>query len=471
MPERAFSRNPAKSARSEGYRPAPAAAVAPGLGRLSPGSDPTGRIPPLQLQRLIGNRAVSRMLAPVQRKYELCSVGDVTYTPDNGRAGKVVAQNIKGISLGAAANSPSVEPFGWGEMWNEGHTLGNTQAHSSHYNAVRMHLMNGRLGGPGDNKLNLAPGPALINSQMSAGPETAAKMLADAGYRVWLETTVSYQSNSNNAANLTAVVPNHIEMKWGTGTYPANPTSWSADIPLPVDPLQGAEAAKYKNWTKSAAALVVDLQSKTPQVRAQVFELVPTDALRLAILHAYPATYMSMTDPEKGKIVNSIPSADLPAFFAALGVNGDPDSFAREILLPLGTAGHSAKAEQLFATWGHTSQRLMLVSYKLSLLQYLGDEAKRWSIEDSTIFQYNSGKAQARLLAGLTIGEVKELLSQFPATRRVLFLDKWADVVGKKTSPAARQLYIETRTTIPDKYKKEFEAWTRRQIEREQVRG
>lgn len=143
--------------------------------------------------------------AAVQRSFELNSEKDVQVSEDH-RAKEVYAENLRGEPLEPAANSPSVSPFGWDELWTAGHTLGNRGGNSSHYNAVRMHLWNGRLGGPGNKTWNLAPGPAKVNSMMSAGPEMAAKLLVDAGHSVWIRTKVSYMNNSTNANDFTSVV-------------------------------------------------------------------------------------------------------------------------------------------------------------------------------------------------------------------------------------------------------------------------
>ena len=100
---------------------------------------------------------------------------DPVKTLDSGRAGRVEVENIRGKPYGESHNSPSVAPFGWPELHTAGHTLANPNANNSHYNAVRMHLWNGRLSGPGDQTWNLAPGPAAVNSSMSAGPEIGGK--------------------------------------------------------------------------------------------------------------------------------------------------------------------------------------------------------------------------------------------------------------------------------------------------------
>jgi hypothetical protein len=86
----------------------------------------------------------------------------------NGRAQKIVATNLK-LAAGYASvpagpfNAPSVNPASWATLqgWNLTHLSGPP-------NYVRMHLLNDRLGGPGNTTQNLAPGTASLNSSHSA---------------------------------------------------------------------------------------------------------------------------------------------------------------------------------------------------------------------------------------------------------------------------------------------------------------
>ncbi|HET7487865.1 MAG TPA: hypothetical protein VFJ85_08045 [Acidimicrobiales bacterium] len=420
------------------------------------------------MQRAAGNRAARSLIArlaatpsdgpvAVQRAFELCGEADVEHGEDH-RAQWVRAKNIKGKALGAAANSPTVPIFGWNDLMTKGHTLANPLAHSSHYNAVRMHLMNGRLGGPGDRLWNLAPGPAPTNSQMSAGPENSAKLLVDAGYTVWLETKVGYMNHSTSAQDFTSVVPNRIEMRWGAGTPFVGGSTWQAAIPLPVDPLQGADAQRFRQWDSAKTAeLVAELKTQSEQVRAQVFDLVQHDSLRWAILLNFPTTYLSLERETKGNILKVMDDTTMAALFASIGVDTNATSFVEQIILPLNRAGESARLQKLFTDqFGRATQRELLVSFKLELVQALGPVGAEWSKEDPTIFRYNSPKAKAKLLASMTRNEIKTLFKQVPSTRWVEFLKWWAEYVGGKKTPADMLKFINAQPQVAEKYKAVF---------------
>ena len=227
------------------------------------------------------------------------------YTPNNGRAGRVSVNNIRGKPLGEAANSPTAgtRPIGWDELYNKGHTHANPNANKSHYNAVKMHLMNGRLGGPGTNVNNLAPGPASINSSMSAGPEKAAKAAVSAGKFIWLETSVTYQNNTVNANDVTSVVPNSMTMSWGYMANrsptnftrgPAQGPAWSETIDQPAGALTVPQQTAYKGFTNT-----VDLDAQlnaggvlvSHQELAQAYTLVATAALSITRLNTSTAMF------------------------------------------------------------------------------------------------------------------------------------------------------------------------------------
>ncbi|BAU09887.1 hypothetical protein LEP3755_03630 [Leptolyngbya sp. NIES-3755] len=403
-----------------------------------------------------------RSSAPVvQRAYELSNSStrssDIKHEEDH-RAKKVEVINLQGTPLGAAANSPSVAPFGWNELWNAGHTLGNRQGHSSHYNAVRMHLWNGRLGGPGNEKWNLAPGPAKINSQMSAGPETAAKNLAEAGYKIWLRTEVKYQSNSTTATDFTAVVPHRIDMAWGV--MGQSGTTWGADIPLPVAPLGTTEAQQYKDWDKTKATdLITQLQSVSDQVRAQVYDLVSHDDLKVAILKAFPSIYFSMEDRAKGEVLKNTSNVNSLATFVItyLGLT-DPDSIALEVLIPLTLANDSSKLQDFFAALDSSVQRKLLIRYHNELLPYLGPIALRWSQTDFLIFGYNSLAMQKTILDSLNQSGLESLLGKEskPTIVQVLVTYAGQSATGDLD---AQNTFIQSQTNIPQKWKTAYQQW------------
>uniref|UniRef100_B0SYZ7 Type VII secretion system protein EssD-like domain-containing protein n=1 Tax=Caulobacter sp. (strain K31) TaxID=366602 RepID=B0SYZ7_CAUSK len=79
-----------------------------------------------------------------------------------GRVTKFEAKNLqikgKGFAIGASKNPATATPVGWLALKKLGLT------HPGHPpNYVRMHMLNGRLGGPGNTVDNLAPGSNKLN--------------------------------------------------------------------------------------------------------------------------------------------------------------------------------------------------------------------------------------------------------------------------------------------------------------------
>jgi hypothetical protein len=393
--------------------------------------------------------------APLQMKYELCDEADVTWASDH-RAKSVYAKNIKGETLDTAANSPSVSPFGWNELKNEGHTLANASGKNSHYNAVRAHLMNGRLGGPGDDVRNLAPATAQINSQMSAGPETAAKSLVDAGHTIWLRTTLTYHSASTIATDFTAAVPNNITMEWGV-VGRSDVSRWESPIQLPVAPLQGTEALEYKNWDENKDAdLVLKLGTQSNQVRAQAFDLVSHGKLKLAILKSYPQVYLSMERVAKGQILADLGETVSLELLTHLGMLTSPDELVEQAILPLAAAGQATRAQKLFHTLGRGQQRAALISWKDELLKHLGEIGDAWSKLDYTIFNYNEDNSKAYLLDSMAKRTLNAFLSQRSKRQRINLLHLWVSYICKAAGTVEKTKAIARDKKIAPVYKREF---------------
>ena len=396
----------------------------------------------------------------VQRAYELNwrREKDVDVTQDH-RAKEVYVENLRGVPLGAAANSPSASPFGWDKLWDKGHTLGNRGGNSSHYNAVRMHLWNGRLGGPGNETWNLAPGPAKVNSMMSAGPEMSAKLLVEAGHTVWLRTTVGYMNDSTNANDFTSVVPNRIDMEWGVKGKGASGT-WGMDIDLPVAPLSGLAAQEYQVWDKDKGPeLVGKLSGVTDQVRAQAYDLVQHDELRLAILKAYPQIYLGMDMVGQGGVLQKMGDPMLLDFIKnVLQVVGKPDLLTEQVVLPLAVSGNPLRAQKIFNQLSWDDQRKQIIVYKWDLLQHLGEIAEAFSVSDWTIFQYNPPGNQVHLLEAMerTDGLNGFLAARTRPQRKNLF-DLWAVFRGR-IKLDQRQDFIESMDSIDAKYQREYKA-------------
>ncbi len=417
------------------YRP-PASAAPP----AAP-PDASGRVPSSNLTDGV-----------VQRAYELNRPVDVTTKRFDHRALELRVENLSGQSLGPAANSPSVSPFGWDELWNAGHTLGHRGAHSSHYNAVRMHLWNGRLGGPGNEKWNLAPGPAKVNSMMSAGPETSAKLLVDAGHSVWLHTTLGYLNHSTNANDFTSVVPHRIDMEWGVMGHAASGT-WGSDIDLPVAPLSGPAALEYQTWDPNdAPGLVHKLSTASDQVRAQAYDLVPDDALRLAILQAYPQIYQGMDQLAQGQVLQKLSDPDLATFVGSLGP--DPEQLIHLAVLPLAGVGEAMRAQRVFGALTPQQQRAMLLAFKGPLLQHLGAIGDAFSKTDATIFEYNARMQKARLLGELAAAnQLNAFLAPRSRPQRKQLFDLWASENGQGANPGAKKAFINGQTNVSLIYK------------------
>jgi hypothetical protein len=397
--------------------------------------------------------------APLQRAYELNINGesDVTKKIEDGKAKEVLVKNIQGDSLGAAANSPTVEPFGWDELKKAGHTLRNASGKNSHYNAVRMHLWNGRLGGPGNEIWNLAPGPAKVNSMMSAGPETAAKNLVDSGKKIWLHTVVSYARNSSNANDFMAVVPNHIEMRSGLmeNTKPSH--EWIQDIELPVAALDGLAAKEYEDWDeKKPNELVNKLKTQTGQVRAQAFDLVKHDQLKLAILLEFPDTYYSMTMKAKGEILQAFQKLNELENFWKNGLKIiDPEILVEEVLLPLAAVNELTTLQTIFKNLGEPIQRKAIVRYHAELLTYLGDIGLAWSKKDILVFGYNSDLKQSQLLELMNQSEISNLLENTTALDRKAIFNNWALYQGSIIL-TAKSDFIDKKDTVKDGWKETY---------------
>lgn len=148
--------------------------------------------------------------------------GSWTPTTDaNGRAQKIVATNLK-LAPGynsvpsGSFNAPSVDPRSWQTLhgWN---LVGGPP----HYR--RMHLLNDRLGGPGNDTRNLAPGTASLNSSHSSHFESPAMTdVLNQGLTItYYEVRIAYNPPS---ANLTSVAgkaawEDTIWEIWGQFTY------------------------------------------------------------------------------------------------------------------------------------------------------------------------------------------------------------------------------------------------------------
>lgn len=159
-----------------------------------------------ELTHVVQQRPLSKLSRFLQRlplvnAAHMDPAGAWTPTLDGlGRVTKVVATHLAllpGHNLpGQGHNSPSAGaiPNGW--QWLNANNLTHPKGPP---NYVRMHLLNGQLGGPGNNIQNLAPGTASLNSHHSKHLEDEAQgWLAQGGEIEKYTVKVTYNAPSPN---------------------------------------------------------------------------------------------------------------------------------------------------------------------------------------------------------------------------------------------------------------------------------
>lgn len=376
------------------------------------------------LQRMAGNRSAPAL----QRKI---THDPPNITQKNNRAGIVEVENIKGRSFGAAHNSPSVPTFGWPQLFAAGHTLANTN--STHYNAVRMHLWNGRLDGPGDKAWNLAPGPAKTNSSMSAGPETAAKYAVDTGGKIWLKTEVFYQNNGANANDFTNVVPNRMRMEWGYMSFtgargPAQPPVWDETIDQPAGAMTATQKGQYTALADTDTVALDNLfATASTQEKAQAFDLV-TDALKLHIIQNYPEVFANMGGASRAAVLTdlSVPSA-LHLIQNVMNIS-NANVLYTEIYDPLIEAGEYARLQALYrAITTNPDHYEQFIAGRWPLIQHLGSAADDEIQSSYRYFRFLPPAEQLYHLEAIDQTDMRAFLHSFPSsTARKAVLMHWA---------------------------------------------
>ncbi len=412
-----------------------------------------------------------------------------TYTANSGRAGSVEVTNIRGRPLGAGANSPPQNQyvFGWQQLYDAEHTLAHPSTTRSHYNAVRMHLWNGRLGGPGNDARNLAPGPAVVNSSMSAGPETASKDAVSAGYLIWLKTSVTYQNSSGIATDFTSVVPNSMTMKWGymvtsTGNPiktihafgpiskgPAEAPTWSAIIDQPPGALDPLVITAYKGYTVAdTGALDLRLGVASKQELGQAFGLV-IPALKKYMLLKYRDLYLNMQDSDREEVLNLLTVAEINDLITTtLGLQ--PTDYKTIYILVLETLSEfldKTKLKDVFNSYNLTTQMNFLADQEWNLLQHLGSIGLDLRKTKRKIFNYAPSVAQYNLLDLMSEDEIATLLNN--KVDKALF-DNWTTHHGE-TTVTERVNFV--RDLVSDKmvaaYKKLLQFDERRETQEQEI--
>jgi Domain of unknown function (DUF4157) len=397
------------------------------------------------------------------------------YTANSGRAGSVEVTNIRGKPLGPSANAPPQNQyvFGWQQLHAAEHTLAHPSTTRSHYNAVRMHLWNGRLGGPGNDDRNLAPGPALVNSSMSAGPETASKDAVSAGYRIWLKTTVTYQNNPGVATDFTCVVPNNMTMSWGymedslgnkapmyslggPTVYTqgaAEPPGWSMAIDQPPGALSSSVKAAYQGYTATdTAALDLRLGTASRQELGQAFGLVIPDLKKYMVLK-YRDLYLNMQDTDREEVLTALTVDQIKDLInTTLGLQATDYRIIYDLVLEtLSTFTDLTKLQTLFDSFSTILKGSLLTYYQWDLLQHLGDVGRALRKTNRTTFNYAPKGAQYGLLDKMSKSEISTLLNN--RSDKKLF-DDWAKFNNNKnTDERFRFIQSKVPQALADKYK------------------
>jgi hypothetical protein len=192
------ARRPAAGFAAGGAAERPAAPPAAGV-------RPAARAPAVSLERAerLGHRVDVVQMKSLSGASHMKSGASWTATVDGqGRVTKVVAKNLQlksGHSLpGSGHNSPSKSPPGWSWLNTNKLTHG-----SGPPNYVRMHMLNGQIGGPGNDVENLTPGTASLNTHHEKNFESEAKLwLAQGGEIETYTVQANYQGASGNLGTL-----------------------------------------------------------------------------------------------------------------------------------------------------------------------------------------------------------------------------------------------------------------------------
>lgn len=394
---------------------------------------------------------------------------DERVTEDSGRAHIVEVDNLRGRTLAEGHNAPSVEPIGWANLRNAGLVKGGRQPAHAPYRAVRMHLWNGRLGGKGNRKWNLAPGPAKVNSSMSAQAENPVKDLVNAGHRVRLRTEVNYSVSPADDTVFSSVVPNRISMVWKVKGRSSLDGSWQSQIPVPGEPLKGAAKLPYQGWTGSAANLVTDLSTKDDQTRAQVISLVPTRDLKVAILRAYPDLYRDISSATQADLLGWLYDAnsqiaDVGGFLTSVALTSG--ELVEHAIEPLADAGRNQLVDALFTLRApKADEQRQLVFRNSNLIRMVGGPLRDLAKKDHTVFKYYSPKARSSLLNEMPTDQLTEFFEELNKPQRLKELDNWAtERISSKGLPdkaANRLAFIKTRKNVNAVLLQGYEKWSK----------
>ncbi|PZT73344.1 hypothetical protein DNK56_17840 [Streptomyces sp. AC1-42W] len=366
------------------------------------------------------------------------------------RAQSVEVHNIAGKPLGPSANQPTVDTFGWQELRQAGHTLGNRipGVQNSHYNAVRMHLWNGRLGGPGDKTYNLAPGPAVVNSSMSAGPEMSAKNAVEQGETIWLHTWVQYRNSSNVANDFASVIPSDMWMEWGLMQNSTTPgprkEQWHERIDQPAGALTPAQQQVLQNVATPAAldALLkpVGQPHASKQEQAQAYELVPA-ALKPHMLINYPSIYQSFDTAARASVLCQLAPVDVLQLANHHGYLTAPRDFAEMIMSPLYSVPTQPHLQAIMRLVPRQDWDTVVLAAGSDCLAHLGDIGLELARTNMQIFKLCDPLQRIEAMDGMDAAGFQGL---FADQNRSRYIDEWAMQRGGPTA-GEREVFVRAR--------------------------
>ncbi|MGK7894884.1 MAG: hypothetical protein AB4372_15020, partial [Xenococcus sp. (in: cyanobacteria)] len=155
---------------------------------------------------------------------------------------------------------------------------------------VRMHIINEKLGGPGDNE-NLVPGPATVNAQMERYAEGPIKSIVGKGKNnqpgqsvIWVKGGISFVDKPNTNPNPKKGIGD--KLKWGTsltlkaGYYFHDGKDWkpnskpaiSKTFNIPIPEISGTDKKLHLNTASRNEILAMDFGKKGLKVGRKDFK-------------------------------------------------------------------------------------------------------------------------------------------------------------------------------------------------------
>lgn len=358
------------------------------------------------------------------------------------RARTVEVENLAGHAYGPGHNSPTASVFGWTQLGNGGHILG-AGANSTHYNAVRMHLWSGRAGGPGNNAKNLVPGPAHVNSKMSAGPEAYLKNMINTGNRMWMKTEVTYAQNNNNPADFLNVVPNKITMEVGkmkkgrkyaaigdVGPFGKGLpiVTWNQDIDLPGNPLAPADKTAIRNYQSNLDkdAMLQRVQNFSLQQLTAAYNALRVSVLKIQLMKAYPGIFQNMGGEGKADYLGLIAAHKIADTLRVDHGIASHKEVVDNVYNPLIESGRLARLQVVFNAYTQAEKKSQLKYGGWGMMEPMWGFCSQLVLTDFKVFKTLPVGIQYAKFSLLTDNERRDLINQVAGANKYPFLYEWA---------------------------------------------